>query len=66
MAIYTVLTTMGGLIGTTALGFIQKSMVAHGVEGDISLYGNSLAAFVALGYLGSVPLYWKAGQKYEA
>ena len=65
MSIYTVITTMGGLFATTALGYVQKYMIENGVEGDVSLYGNSLAAFIALGYFGSVPLYFKAGQKYE-
>lgn len=62
MSIYTVLTTLGGLVATTSLGYVQKYMIDHGVEGDVSLYGNSSAAFIALGYLGSVPLYFKAGK----
>lgn len=45
------------------LGYIQKYMVANG--GDISVYGDSLAAFVIVGYLASVPLYSYAGKKYE-
>ena len=59
------LTTLGGLFGTTALGYVQKYMVAHGSPDDFSMYGDSLALFVMFGYIASVPLYFLAGKKYE-
>ena len=63
--VYTVFQTIGGLIGTTALGYVQKTMITPLNGDDVSLYGTTFAAFVAFGYLLSVPLYWKAGIEYE-
>ena len=56
---------MGGLLGSTALGYVQKTMITPLNGDDVSLYGTTFAAFVTFGYLLSVPLFWKAGKEYE-
>ena len=63
--VYTVAATVGGLFGTTLLGYVQKEMISPINGDDVSLYGTTFAVFVAIGYLMSVPLYWKAGIEYE-
>jgi hypothetical protein len=55
VSVYTVAATLGGLLGTTALGYLQKSL---GAVEDVSLYGTTLAGFVFVAYLMSIPLYY--------
>jgi hypothetical protein len=62
VSVYTVAITIGGLLGTTALGYLQTNL---GAADDVSLYGTTLAGFVIVGYLISVPLYFQAGEKYK-
>lgn len=62
MSIYTVLTTIGGLIGTTALGYTQQILNA---PENVNVYGTSLAVYCFVFYLTSVPIFYVAGKKYE-
>lgn len=60
---YLFMTTIGGMLATTALGLIQSRLDA---ESDVSLYGTTLCYFMMFSYLGSIPFWYLAGRSYSS
>jgi hypothetical protein len=54
--------SLSGLISTVALGRVQGLV---NVSENPEKYGYTLAGFLCIAYLGSVPLFLQAGRKYK-
>ena len=59
---FTFAVTVGGLLGTTALGYAQEYF---NVTENIHQYGYTLAGALIIAYLTSIPLFLKAGDNYK-
>lgn len=58
---YLFLTTISGMISTALLGWLQNQLDA---ETNTSLYGYTLAIFMAISYVGCIPCFYMAGRSY--
>ena len=62
VSVFTFATTVGGLVGTSALGYAQDYFK---VTENIDQYGYTLAGALIFAYLTSIPLFLKAGDNYK-
>lgn len=63
VSLYSAINLLTALVGTLVIGWGQQYLI--GAEGDVSLYGTTLAALVAGSYLLSLPFIRNAGVSYN-